>query len=244
MRIGQREVGDGQPCYIIAEAGTNHVAIQKPRRLSKAMELVAAAKSAGADAIKFQLFTPHDPLFCPMPGDEKRINRWNDTLMRFEAWRQVKERCDELGIEFLASAFQPTAVQWLKQLGVAAYKVASRAAATYPYDEMPGPFIISNGMDMAVPEAGWRRESVALQCISKYPTMLRWDDNRGLCGLSDHSGTIWPGLDAMARGCPVLEIHYAIDKDSAGNDAPVCLTVDQLKLLCEARDGFAALRTH
>jgi N-acetylneuraminate synthase len=125
--------------------------------------------------------------------------------------------------------------------------VASRAAATYPYDVVPGPFIISNGMGQApIVETVRPKKWMFLQCVSKYPTPLqdaRWSGPATM-GLSDHSGTVWPGLDAMARGCPMLEVHFAVPEFDAGNDKPVCLTIDQLKLLCEARDGFAALRSN
>jgi sialic acid synthase SpsE len=239
MKIRAREIGNGQPCYIIAEAGTNHGG-----SLIGATQHVMAAKNAGADAVKFQIFAPDEPLFCPIEGDERRWKRWNATAMEPLKWELVKDICDKNGITFLASAFQPSVVNWLKKIDVAAYKVASRAAATYPYDAVPGPFIISDGMRPGIPvRPSDVQQIIILQCEMAYPTPLakaRWSRSNGL---SDHSGTIWPGLDAMARGCPMLEIHFAIDKANAGNDAPVCLTVDQLKLLCEARDAFAALRS-
>lgn len=243
MKIGTREIGNGNPTYIIAEAGTGHVG-----RYHKAKELATEAKIAGADAVKFQMFVPDEDLFCPLPGDENRRPRWDRTWLCFADWQRINWHCSQIGITFLASAFQPTAVQWLKDLNVAAYKVASRAAATYPYDAVPGPFIVSMGMAPDLPYRDWH-DTTFLNCVSKYPTPLndaQWPDGNwgiyGKRGLSDHSGTIWPGLDAMARGCPMLEVHFAIDKADAGNDSAVCLTVDQLKLLCEARDAFAEMR--
>lgn len=252
MKIGNREIGNGQPCYIIAEAGTSYARPKYWDRCHAALELVEAAHEAGADAVKFQMFCKGETLFCALPGDDARWKRWANTIMDLGRWAEIRQSCDKRGIDFLASAFQPTAVQWLKQLGVKAYKVASRAAAKYPYDAVPGPFIISDGMIGGSADAmALRRkrqpDSIWLQCRSKYPSPLAeaqwdWDLDYGDRGLSDHSGTIWPGLDAMARGCPILEVHFAIDKADAGNDAPVCLSVHQLKLLCEARDAFAEMR--
>lgn len=252
MKIGAREVGPGHPCYIIAEAGTGHFAPGEIERLDKALDLVDAAADAGADAVKFQLFVPDEPLFCPVDGDEKRWKRWSWTLLPFNEWVQVKLLCEERGIDFLASAFQPSAVEWLKMLKVPAYKVASRAAASYPYESVPGPFLISTGAkDWAMGRFPLRSDRMMLlHCVAEYPVPLgraRYpecyeDDGGAVGGLSDHSGTVWPGLDAMARGCPLLEVHFTLDRREAGPDASVCLTTDQLKLLCEARDGFAALR--
>jgi N-acetylneuraminate synthase len=250
MKIGSREIGNGQPCYIIAEAGTGYLASSEGGRSINALAFAMQALQAGADAVKFQLFVPDEPLFCPLDGDDRRLVRWSQTIMPLDRWAEIKRDCEEEGITFLASAFQPTAVQWLKELNVAAYKVASRAAASYPYDAVPGPFIVSNGRGWDAPAP--KDRTIWLDCLMEYPTPLNvagWDDVADWAdisairtGLSDHSGTIWPGLDAMARGCPMLEVHFAIDKADAGNDAAVCLSVDQLKLLCEARDAFWEMR--
>ena len=249
MRIGPHEI-DGGSCFIIAEAGTSHLG-----QIGSALAHVATAHQKGADAVKFQMFVPDEPLFCPLDGDEKRRERWNRSAMKFEEWQEVKRACDGMGIVFLASAFQHTAVEWLKKLNVAAYKVASRAAGTYPYDVVPGPFIVSrwSGSSDGGPDAMasfWHPEKYKiLQCGPKYPTPLsgaRWVSGDGL---SDHSGTIWPGLHAMgqepceaAPRCEILEVHFAIDKADAGPDAPVCLTPYELSVLCYARNAFAEMR--
>ena len=248
MNIAGHDI-DGQRCFIIAEAGTNHMG-----QIGSALAHAATAHQKGADAVKFQMFVPDEALFCPLKGDERRRDRWNRSAMKFEEWQEVKRTCDALGIVFLASAFQMTTVEWLKKLNVAAYKVASRAARTYPYYQVPGPFIISNGMHFLwQSETFTDKEHIKLQCVMKYPTPLaeaRWEDHVGWfqdesCredGLSDHSGTVWPGLDAMARGCPMLEVHFCIDKDDAGPDLPVCLSPYELSILCYARNAFAEMR--
>ena len=239
MKIGPHKI-DGRRTFIIAEAGTNHLG-----RFGDALAYCRRAHECGADAVKFQMFTIGEALFCPMLGDVNRQARWAQSCMRPEDWRNVKSLCDEIGIVFLASAFQPTTVRWLREMDVAAYKVASRAAAAYPYDAAPGPFIVSCGMALPLPRILYDDRLFLVQCKSIYPTPLidaRWVQNAN--GLSDHSGTLWPGLDAMARGCPMLEVHFSIepDKSDAGPDKPVCLSVVELKLLCEARDAFAEMR--
>lgn len=232
-------------CYIIAEAGTGHISnannpnIAHEMMLGNALDLLGHAALVGADAIKFQLFTSGEDLFCPVDGDEKRRERWNRSCMSFENWQRVKNHADGMGIDFLASAFQPTAVEWLKELQPKYYKVASRAAKTYPYDKVPGPFLISNGAGHV---SGIPINSFVLDCVMEYPTPLEksgWRPGSGTSwitdGLSDHSGTIWPGLDAIFHGANFLEVHFG---DKNGPDAPVNLTVDQLKLLCDARDAM------
>ena len=219
--------------YIIAEAGTAYAG-----KLNIALQYVKAAKNAGADAIKFQMFTPREELFCPLEGDENRWAWWNYSMLKFAQWKSVKEYADELGIHFLASVFQNTGVGWLKKLDPPAWKVASRAVGTFPWDDAPGPFLVSTGMGWPAP---YGPEFVFLHCVMKYPTPLleaRWDDE-WTNGLSDHSGTIFPALDALARGAQVIEVHIKLNEDA--HDAASAITPYSLKQICEARDGFALM---
>jgi len=230
MIIGNHDTT--KKAYIIAEAGTSHAG-----KVRSALQLVDAAHNAGADAVKFQMFTPREELFCPMEGDENRWAWWNQSMMRFSQWKRVKEHADKLGIHFLSSVFQHTGIEWLKKLDPPAWKVASRAAETFPYHNAPGPFLISTGIYFPQPTSP---ADVFLQCEMKYPTPLseaRFDEDFG--GLSDHSGTIYPALDAMARGAQVIEVHMKLD--DTGPDATSAIFPCDLKQICEARDGFAAM---
>lgn len=217
--------------YVIAEAGTGHQG-----NLNQAVDLVYKSFKAGADAVKFQMFVPDEPLFCPLPGDEDRIPRWNKSAMPYDSWKKVKGVCDEYGIDFLASVFQPTAVEWIKRLEPVAYKVASRAAREFPYDELPGPFIISLGFY----DVSHLKEGYCLQCIPEYPCPLeraRWRDADD--GLSDHSGTPWPAIDALSQGAQIIEVHVG---EPDGPDAAVALSFDQFKLITEFRDALARMQ--
>jgi N,N'-diacetyllegionaminate synthase len=224
---------------IIAEAGTNHADDRRTVRVHKAMRLASAAKHAGADFVKFQWFTGK-PLFCPMEGDEARWARWRASVLSFDEWREVQRFCKDIGIGFLASVFDLDALDYLKLLKPRFYKVASRAADTFPYSKVPGPFLISNAFGKVPPVIG--REYFLLDCSPKYPTPLeeaRWDHRTS--GLSDHSGSIWPGIDAILRGAGFLEVHFGVDLRDCGPDTAVCLTEHELATLCEARDAASAL---
>lgn len=253
MKIGDYEL-DGRRTYIVAEIGTCWAALNPERRLSSLWFHCEQAACIGADAVKVQMFIPDEPLFCPMEGDDERWPRWRNAFVAFEHWRKLKWECEaKWNVTLLASAFQPTAVEWLKELNVAAYKVASRAAATYPYDKVPGPFLVSTGQGIVVPNSViLHKKLVFLHCVPEYPTPLhkarwpRWPgpgDGRPRSGFSDHSGTVWPGLDAISRGCPLLEVHFAIG-EFEGPDRAVSLNAEQLKLLCEHRDAVAQMRPH
>ena len=235
-------------CFVIAEAGTNHANDEPRDRLSYAFAYVEAAAEAKADAVKFQWFAPFktEDLFCPLPGDDLRWLRWNRTVLGPGEWLRVKQLAEGLGMVFLASTFQHTMVDWLNELGVVATKVASRAAMSFPYNDAPRPWLISTGMGgppCAIFEPG---DYELLQCESKYPSTARWvsadEPGRLREGFSDHSGTPWRAIDAISRGCRIVEVHYHLDERDAGPDLVASLTLDELKLVTEARDAFADLR--
>lgn len=219
-------------CYLIAEASLGHKG-----SVEKAKQIVTMAAGAGADAIKFQMFCPGELLFCPWPGDHERWPKWEASFMVLSEWKEVAWHAKDTGIHFLASVFQPSMVEWLKMINPPAWKVASRAAKTFPYNDVPGPFLVSCG-DKS--RGGMLLfNCILLQCKMEYPhAPYAWDSDIYL-GLSDHSGTIYPGLYAMAHGCEVLEVHVSFDeKEKHGEE----LTIFELSTLAYARDQFAAMR--
>ena len=228
-------------CFVIAEAGTSHRGMWP-----LAEDLVEAAADAGADAIKFQIFNApvKDDMFCWIDGDEKRIGRWEDSALSLAMWEYVKEIAEKNDIMFLASVFQHSTVEWLNELGVEATKVASRAAKDFPYGKSPEPYLISDGM---YPWGDWidavsGKNWYQLQCEANYPSRQCWDETTTIPGFSDHSGTPWRVIDAISRGCKLIEVHFYINEEDAGPDLPASLDLDQLKLVCEARDNFAEIR--
>ena len=233
MKIGNRQIGPSEPAYIIAEAGTAHGG-----NIKTAMQFVEAAKNAGADAIKFQMFTPREELFCPMEGDEYRWAWWNQSMLTFDEWKIIKQHAKNYGIDFFASVFQKTGIEWGKKLEFPVWKVASRATKVFPYKEVAGPFLIS---DHALEcKRDYYSDEVWLDCYGQYPTPLSlagW--NSSYDGLSDHSGTIFPALDAMARGASVIEVHIKLN--DSGPDAESSITPYNLRQITEARDGFAEM---
>lgn len=226
-------------CFVVAEAGTCHACPSSDERFERAMRYVAAAHDVGADCVKFQMFNDpiRDDMFCWIDGDEERAPRWLDSVMSLERWMRVKLHAEQCGIMFLASVFQHSTVGWLRELKVEVTKVASRAAMGFPYGDAPAPFLISTGMCIPRPTG---LADIYLQCEANYPSTAKW---RGeLLGFSDHSGTPWRAIDAIARGCKLIEVHFYIREQEAGPDLPASLTVRQLALVCEARDAFAEMK--
>lgn len=238
MKIGYREVGKGHPAYLIAEAGIEHRGM-----IDRAMHLVDMASKtvSGADAIKFQVFTDKDELFCPLDGDDVRWPHWVASIMPSGAWDKVRERANEHGLDFLASVFQRSALEMVKSWNMPVWKVASRAAASFPYKDVDGPFLISNGfageaISMDVPGG-----ALVLDCNPKYPTPIEettWDDHTD--GYSMHCSSSWPAIHALARGACVVEAHIKMDK--YGRDAESAIWPEQFALIAQARDVFASMR--
>lgn len=221
---------------IIAEAGTGHCDEKPENRHAKALLLIEAAAWAGADMVKFQAFF-NEPLFCPYEGDDLRWPRWENTFLEPEQWLSLHEDAKKTGIDLILSVFSETGIKLLREMKPRYVKVASRAAKSFPYHELEGPFIISTGMGS--PLLVKHGNPAWLQCEAQYPSpLIAWD---GYHGLSDHSGTIWPGMDAIFRGAQFLEVHFTIPGTDPGPDRPVCLGAGELKLLWEARHAAATM---
>jgi N-acetylneuraminate synthase len=224
-------------CFVIAEAGTCHANRDPEARFRRAMKYTHAAVRARADAIKFQMFDDPSPetMFCWIDGDEARSMRWRQSVLPFDDWCAVKNEAESCGIMFLASAFEYETVRWQSELGVQATKVASRAAGSLKvFSDAPRPFLVSNGMYNVQSS----RDSVVLECEANYPSTARWTNT--FPGFSDHSGDPWRAIDAISRGCKLLEVHYYLDPMNAGPDRPASLTIEDLELVCQARDAFAS----
>jgi len=213
--------------FVLAEAGTGHMG-----DVDKAVEFVLAAAEAGADGIKFQMFAPdiQKDMFCWIEGDEERSERWEASTLTLDQWQEVKDVSGDQQLEFLASVFQTRTVEWLSKLNVSATKVASRAARDFPYGDSPGPYLVSNGM-YPIPD---RSDVVGLQCEANYPSKAWWGEK--LPGFSDHSAGMARPIHALAKGCKIVEVHFFCNEEDAGPDLPASLNVDQLAVVCRARD--------
>lgn len=212
---------------IIAEAGTGHWGASKGERRGRAIELVNAAHEAGAHAVKFQMFVPLEPLFCPLNGDNLRMERWKDTAMPRSDWMAIKDYAESCGIIFACSVFQMGALELYKSLNPKVFKVGSRAAQNFPYTECEGPFFISTRPGPPIMKT--HGSAVYFECEPTYPSTEFYQNI--FPGFSDHSGNPWRAIDAIARGATHVEVH--LDLGNAGPDTPAAISPEGLETICE-----------
>lgn len=254
-------------CLVIAEVAQAH-----DGSLGAAHAFIDASADAGADAIKFQTHiaaaesTPDEPWRVKFsPQDETRYDYWRRMEFTEAQWRGLKQHADERGLYFLSSPFSIEAVDLLSRVGVAAWKIASGEVSNGPMFARIAatglPVLLSTGMSpLAEIDAAVARVQDAglaltvLQCTSMYPTppekiglnMLALFRNRYGCrvGLSDHSGTIYPGLAAATLGADVLEVHITLSRRAFGPDVPASVTVGELTRLVEGVRFIEQIQTH
>jgi N,N'-diacetyllegionaminate synthase len=262
--IGKRPIGKGQPAFVIAEVAQAH-----DGSLGLAHAFIDAAADAGADAVKFQthLAAAESTLDEPFRvrfsrQDETRLDYWRRMEFTEEQWQGLAAHARERGLIFLSSAFSLAAVELLQRLGMPAWKIGSGEFASRElWDAMAAagvPILFSTGLarraeiDNAV--SLFRAKGLPfalLQCTTSYPSPLEeiglnvLEDLREAyhcpVGLSDHSGSVFPGLAALARGADLVEVHVTFDRRMFGPDTPASLTFDELRLLCGMRDAVATM---
>jgi N-acetylneuraminate synthase len=262
IEINGRRVGYGYPVYIVAELSANH-----NQNFEQAVALIHAAKEAGADAVKLQTYTP-DTLTIPSEKEYFRIgggtlwdgrtlyDLYSEAYMPWEWQPKLKEIADEIGIDLFSTAFDPTAVDFLEQMGVPVHKVASFEIVDIPLIEKMArtgkPMIISTGMAtlgeieeavQAARRAG-ATQIALLKCTSAYPappeemnlrTIPHLAEAFGVpVGLSDHTLGIAVPVAAVALGACIVEKHFTLSRDIAGPDSAFSLEPHEFKAMVEA----------
>ena len=269
VMIGERAVGEGQPVYVIAEAGSNH-----DRDLDQARRLIDVAAAAGADAVKFQTFTADQIvaetrtraayLDAILPPDKTMSALFRDLELPHEWHATLFEHATAAGLDFLSTPFDLTAVDLLDNLGVKAFKVASYELWHLPLIKAIAsrgkPIICSTAManladiQEAVDTiaATGNQQLILLHCVVNYPPPFADLNLRAIetlrrafgvpAGYSDHSPGLTAPIVATALGAAVIEKHFTTDRSRSGPDHRFALEPDELGLMVRAiRDGQAAL---
>lgn len=289
LTIGNKIIGLGRPVFIIAEAGVNH---NGDKALAK--KLIDAAALVGADAVKFQTFDP-DTLVTKvakkaeyqvrneenlshlrrrviplqkgeLKTEESQYEMLKGLMLPREMHAELKAYAEQKGIIFLSTPFSLSDAQFLKELGVAAFKIGSSDTDNLPFLKTIAtfglPIILSTGMsDLALVRKSvevihktGNRNLVVLHCTTGYPAPLAEVNLRAmqtlgtelkvLVGFSDHTeGSIAPVL-SVALGATVIEKHLTLDKEMEGPDHQASLNPQEFAEMVRAvRDAESALGT-
>lgn len=245
-----------QRCLLVAEVGLSH-----DGSLGLAHAFIDEIARNGADAVKFQTHiaeaesTPAEPFRVKFSRqDATRYEYWKRIAFSEPQWQGLAEHAREKGLIFLSSPFSREAVDLLERVGMEMWKIASGEIGNLPLlDAMIAtgrPILLSSGMsdmvemDKAVDRV--RRAGLplaVLQCTTAYPcpperiglNMIPFFRERYGCsvGLSDHSGTIYPGLAAATLGAEVVEVHVTMSRGMFGPDVPASITMEELRELVD-----------
>lgn len=261
IRIGPHALDSHAKAFIIAEVAQAH-----DGSLGTAHAYIDAVAESGADAVKFQTHIASEESTLDEPfrvkfskQDATRYDYWKRMEFTREQWAGLAGHCKERGLVFLSSPFSLKAIEILMEIGMAAWKIGSGEVRTEEFlDAMAvngSPILLSTGMsdfeeiETMVSRIRKRDIPFALfQCTSKYPVRL---DEVGLnvmdelrekfncpVGLSDHSGTPFPSLAALALGADLIEVHVTFDQRLFGPDIAASITIEDLKLIVEAKNAF------
>lgn len=260
IKIGNREIGRHTKPFIIAEMSGNH-----NQSLERALHLVELAAEAGVDALKLQTYTP-DTITLDVHTDEFFIqddenlwkgnslyNLYREAYTPWEWHEAIFNRAKELGLIAFSSPFDETAVDFLEELNVPAYKIASFENVDIPLIRKVArtgkPIIISTGMasvaelDEAVRAARseGNEQIVLLKCTSTYPAT---PENSNLAtiphmrelfgteiGLSDHTMGVGVSVAATILGATVIEKHFTTSRAEGGVDAAFSMEPHELEML-------------
>lgn len=262
LRIGPSSVGEGFPCFIVAEVAQAH-----DGSLGTAHAYIDAVAKCGVQAVKFQTHiadaesTPGEPFRVNMfPQDASRYEYWKRMEFAPDAWRALAAHARDAGLVFLSSAFSFQAVDLLESLDMPAYKVGSGELTNLPLIERMAetgrPLLLSSGMatfeelDAAVAIGRSHGGCAVFQCTTSYPCP---PERTGLnvigelrarygcpVGFSDHSGNVAAGLAAAALGASLLEVHVVFSRECFGPDVSSSLTFEELQRLA---DGVRFIET-
>jgi pseudaminic acid synthase len=262
VRIGRHPVGPGHPPLIVAELSANHNG-----SLDRALALVDAIAEAGAHLLKLQTYTADTmTLDVDRPGFriETPGSLWQGRTLYdlyqegstpWEWHRAIADRCRAHALEWFSSPFDATAVDFLQQLDVVAYKIASFEIVDLPLIDRVArtgrPVVISTGMatlaeiDAAVrtTRAAGCADVILLQCTSTYPATaedshLATIPHLGRAfacpvGLSDHTLGLGVPLAAIGLGAVLIEKHVTLDRSDGGVDAAFSLEPAELGALVQ-----------
>lgn len=272
FKIGNKEIGDNNPTFIIAELSANHM-----NDFDIAVKTIEAIAESGADAVKFQTFTP-DTITLNCDNEYFHIKQgtvwdgqllydlYEDAYMPWDWQPKLKKIAEDLGLIVFSSPFDKTSVDFLEDMDVPAYKIASFEITDIPLIKYVAgknkPIIISTGIaekeDIELAIETCLKEGndkiAILKCTSSYPAPYEEINLKTIndmekkfnttVGLSDHTLGDEIAIAAVTLGAKIIEKHFILDKKLGGPDCEFSMEPQEFKKMVTAiRNTEKALGT-
>lgn len=261
IRIGNHFVGEGERTYIVAEVSANHL-----QDYDRAEAIIKAAKEAGADAVKLQTYTP-DTITLDCDNDYFQITQgtiWDGTTLHklyetaYTPWEwqpRLMQYANSLGLDCFSSPFDETAVDFMQEMDMPAYKVASFEINDIPLirkiARIGKPVIFATGIAyledieraLRVCREEGNEQIVLLKCTSAYPSPyedmnLKVIPNMAevfdcITGLSDHSMGTAAAVASVALGGRMIEKHLTLSREDGGPDGVFSMEPAEFRKMTE-----------
>ena len=261
IKIGKKYVGGDSPAFIVAEVSANHL-----QDFERAKAIIKAAADAGADAVKLQTYTA-DTITLDCDNDYFQITQgtiWDGTTLHklyqeaFTPWEwqpELMKYANELGMECFSSPFDHTAVDFMEEMDMPAYKIASFEINDIPLirkiAKLGKPIIFATGIAyledieraLAVCKEEGNEQVVLLKCTSQYPSPYEAMNLKVIpnmaevfdcsTGLSDHSMGCTVAVASVALGAKMVEKHLTLSRADGGPDAEFSMEPAEFKQMVD-----------
>jgi len=246
VSIENKKIGNSYPTYFVAEAGLNHNG-----NLKIAKQLIDEAFNCGADAIKFQTYKTSEFL----TRDSEYFDFFKNVELSYEEFKELNDYSKNVGITFFSSPFDIKSAEFLIQLGIPCFKIASSDLTNHPLIQKVAktetPLIISTGLstlregedavNTCLHEGN--NKIILLHCVANYPTLpnevnlssmetIRKKFNVPV-GFSDNGDASLVDIVAVSMGANIIEKHFTLDKNLEGPDHSFSIEPKSLKVLIE-----------
>ncbi|MBQ8598433.1 MAG: pseudaminic acid synthase [Lachnospiraceae bacterium] len=264
FKIGTRTISATSPTFIVAEISANH-----NQDFNRAIEIIHAAKEAGADAVKLQTYTA-DTITIDCDDPCFQINEgtiWDGTTLyklyqeAYTPWEwqpRLMEEANKLGMECFSSPFDFTSVDFLEEMNVPAYKIASYEINDIPLirkiAKLHKPIIFATGIAypedieraLAVCKEEGNEDIILLKCVSSYPTPYEAvnlniiptlaETYDCIAGISDHTMGTVVSTGAVALGAKMIEKHFTLRRADGGPDSVFSMEPEEFaKMVSDVR---------
>ena len=244
IEINGKKIGSVNSTYFIAEAGLNHNG-----DIDIAKKMIDNAHNAGADSIKFQTYKSENFL----SSSSQYFDFFKNVELSFENFKEIKNYADDTGITFLSTPFDFESANFLKKIGVSAFKIASSDLTNIPLIEhiakMNLPMIISTGIgtmdeieqSLEVCHSVGNNKISILHCVADYPAnpeetnldaiIMMKEKFQVPIGYSDNGESTIVDEIAVSLGADIIEKHFTLDKNMQGPDHSFSILPDDMKQL-------------